>query len=191
MLCIAYANEMSDACISHGIDPYEVSAVAATKPFGYMPYTPGLGVGGPCIPVNPYYLFLNNRFPLLQLATETMERRPASIASRLMAKLKNPANPPRILVVGVGFKRGQSLLSHSPGVALIKALQENWEVEVNFADPLVDQASLPFARRLNQRTEWNEEYLGSFNLIIIAVKQIGLDLDLLDNVEVPIEQFAP
>jgi UDP-N-acetyl-D-mannosaminuronate dehydrogenase len=53
MICIAYANEMADACISHGIDPYEVCKAAASKPFGYMPFSPGLGVGGPCIPCNP------------------------------------------------------------------------------------------------------------------------------------------
>jgi UDP-N-acetyl-D-mannosaminuronate dehydrogenase len=46
MMCIAYANEMADACVGHGIDPFEVCSAAATKPFGYMPYTPSLGVGG-------------------------------------------------------------------------------------------------------------------------------------------------
>lgn len=53
MMCIAYANEMADACIPLGIDPYEVSEAAATKPFGYMDYVPGIGVGGHCIPINP------------------------------------------------------------------------------------------------------------------------------------------
>lgn len=53
MMCIAYANEMADACIPLGIDPYEVSEAAATKPFGYMNYIPGIGVGGHCIPINP------------------------------------------------------------------------------------------------------------------------------------------
>ncbi|KXJ84899.1 hypothetical protein Micbo1qcDRAFT_128895, partial [Microdochium bolleyi] len=55
MMCIAYTNEMADACGPHGIDPFEVVEAAASKPFGYMPYTPGPGVGGHCIPVNPYY----------------------------------------------------------------------------------------------------------------------------------------
>ena len=49
MICIAYANEMADACASHGIDPYEVSRAAATKPFGFVPYQPGPGLGGHCI----------------------------------------------------------------------------------------------------------------------------------------------
>ncbi|PHH92211.1 hypothetical protein CDD83_8411 [Cordyceps sp. RAO-2017] len=82
MVCIVYANEMADACRARGIDPFEVCAAAATKPFGYMPFRPGLGVGGHCIPVNPYYLLANNDFPLLQAATECMRRRPAAIAQR-------------------------------------------------------------------------------------------------------------
>jgi nucleotide sugar dehydrogenase len=53
MVCIAYANEMADACISWAIDPYEVCEAADTKPFGYMPMKPGAGVGGHCIPINP------------------------------------------------------------------------------------------------------------------------------------------
>jgi nucleotide sugar dehydrogenase len=53
MVNIAYVNEMADACFPHGIDPYEVCSAASTKPFGYIPFTPGLGVGGPCIPCNP------------------------------------------------------------------------------------------------------------------------------------------
>jgi nucleotide sugar dehydrogenase len=53
MICIAYANELADACTPHDIDPYEVCNAAATKPFGYIPFSPGLGVGGPCIPCNP------------------------------------------------------------------------------------------------------------------------------------------
>lgn len=65
MAMIAYANEMADACIPHGVDPFEVSS-AATKPFGYAPFAPSLGVGGHCIPINPYYLLSNSTFPLLQ-----------------------------------------------------------------------------------------------------------------------------
>src|SRR5438046_566804 len=92
MICIAYANEMADACIAHGISPFEVCSAAATKPFGYLPFSPSLGVGGHCIPVNPYYLFSSlgpqrlqpsaigatdsGSFPLLRAATEKMWSRP-------------------------------------------------------------------------------------------------------------------
>lgn len=80
MMCIAYANEMADACIPHGIDLYEVCDAASTKPFGYMPYSPD--VGGHCIPVNPFYLLASSNFPLLRSAAESMGSRPARLAKR-------------------------------------------------------------------------------------------------------------
>ncbi|CAM1501393.1 Fc.00g105550.m01.CDS01 [Cosmosporella sp. VM-42] len=81
MMCIAYVNEMADACIGLGIDLFEVYKVAATKPFGYMAFDPSLGVGGHCIPVNLYYLLSNSEFPLLEAAAERMNTRPARIAT--------------------------------------------------------------------------------------------------------------
>ena len=90
MLCIAYANEMADACLSlsYPIDPFEVSRAAATKPFGYLPFYPSAGVGGDCIPVNPGYLFSTSAFPVLEVATERMRGRPARLADRAMKVLQ-------------------------------------------------------------------------------------------------------
>jgi len=189
MLCIAYANEMADACIPHEIDPYEVCTAAATKPFGYLPFTPSLGVGGPCIPVNPYYLLSNSEFPLLRAATEKMEVRPGMVGNRAMVNLyrRYPGRfgerRPRVLVVGAGFKRGQSLTTGSPGVELMKMLLQSWEAHVEFADPLVEEAVIPFVPRLDEKTEWNKEGLERFDLIIVAVRQEELDFGVLEELE--------
>ncbi|KID84251.1 Nucleotide sugar dehydrogenase [Metarhizium guizhouense ARSEF 977] len=185
MMCIAFVNEMADAALSHGIDPYEVSRAAATKPFGYAPFSPSVGVGGHCIPVNPYYLLSNSSFPLLQAATEAMAARPAQIARRTVEDLKLSATMDglekgRVLVVGVGFKAGQSVLSYSPGVALLNALHEQGQVEVSFADPLVSQEDVPHVTRLSE-AEWNQKTLETFDTIIICVKQPGLDYQLLQR----------
>ncbi|KAG8406659.1 hypothetical protein J3458_020998 [Metarhizium acridum] len=186
MMCIAFANEMADAALSHGIDPFEVSRAAATKPFGYAPFSPSVGVGGHCIPVNPYYLLSNSSFPLLQAATETMAARPAQIAKRTVEDLKLSTTMDvglekgRVLVVGMGFKAGQSVLSYSPGVALVDALHEQGQVDVSFADPLVRQEELPHITRLSE-TEWNQNTLETFDTIIICVKQPGLDYQLLQH----------
>lgn len=188
MVCIAYANEMADACISHQIDPFEVSSAASTKPFGYMPVTPGVGVGGACIPVNPYYLLANNRFPLLQKATEMTWERPAAIGERVMKSLmkaKGAVLATRrtcVLVVGAGFKPGQSLTAYSPAVTLMRYLLENWEAKVTFADPLVKEEAIPYVPRLDEKTEWNQESLEAFDLILVAVKQPGLDMEVLRHV---------
>ncbi|KAK2060113.1 nucleotide sugar dehydrogenase [Colletotrichum caudatum] len=185
MVCIAFANEMADACIPHGIDPYEVAAAAATKPFGYMPFTPSLGVGGHCIPVNPYYLLSNSAFPLLEAAAERMAARPAAIARRAIASLAEDARAgaaprPRVLVVGVGFKAGQAVLSNSPGVELVQAFVRSGGVDVMFADPLVKQNAVPAAPRLADE-KWNRETLETFDMIIVSFRQHGMDFGVLEG----------
>ncbi|KAK1994076.1 nucleotide sugar dehydrogenase [Colletotrichum falcatum] len=190
MMCVAFANEMADACLPHGIDPYEVAAAAATKPFGYTPFAPSLGVGGHCIPVNPYYLLSNSAFPLLEAAAEKMAARPAAIARRAIASLTTRdagagAAPaallrPRVLVVGVGFKAGQSVLSNSPGVDLVHALVRSGEVDVMFADPLVRQNAVPSAPRLADEN-WNRKTLETFDMIIVSFRQRGLDFGVLEE----------
>ncbi|KAK1760353.1 hypothetical protein QBC47DRAFT_4016 [Echria macrotheca] len=187
MMAIAYANEMADACMPHAIDPFEVARAAATKPFGYMPFTPSAGVGGHCIPVNPYYLLSNCEFPLLKAAADKMGRRPAELARRAVetigrVKGKSAGAKRRVLVVGVGFKAGQSVLSNSPGLDLARALVETDEVDAMFADPLVAQEAVPSVPRLADE-EWTREGLSKFDMIIVAVKQVGLDFGCLEGLE--------
>lgn len=183
---IAFANEMADSCEAHAINPFEVLEAAKTKPFGYMPFSLGVGVGGHCIPVNPYYLLSNSSFPLLKAASEAMARRPAAIATRAVEKLAKrevkDSGKPRVLVVGVGFKAGQSTLSNSPGLSLAQSLALSGRVQVQFADPLVRQEDAPQVPRLADDA-WNRESLACFDMIIVVMRQTGLDLSLLDNLE--------
>ncbi|KAH6670337.1 polysaccharide biosynthesis protein vipA/tviB [Plectosphaerella plurivora] len=197
MMCIAFANEMADACVPHAIDPYEVCRAAATKPFGYMPFDPSLGVGGHCIPVNPYYLLSNSEFPLLRAATEKMQARPGAVAQRVIkslatGRLSNPNSSwpnssrpkPRVLVVGMGFKRGQAHLVNSPGFRLAETLEQSQEVDVVWADPLVKQEAIPLIERLDETRDWNPASLQqSFDYIVVALKQHGLDFGVLDGIE--------
>jgi nucleotide sugar dehydrogenase len=117
MVNIAYVNEIADACKEHGIDHNEMIKASSTKPFGYMKFTPGLGVGGHCIPVNPFYLFVNNDLPILKQATETTLQRPRDKARAFLDKYEEYLikQDKAVCVVGIGFKPGQSLLVNSPG----------------------------------------------------------------------------
>ncbi|CAA9963730.1 hypothetical protein PTNB73_08392 [Pyrenophora teres f. teres] len=149
-IAIAYANEMADACHGLGIDPFEVAQTAASKPFGYLPMYPSLGIGGHCIPVNPVYLTSTCNLPLLQQAHEKMMTRPSRIASQLLTSILEESNRthgathrPRMLVVGLGFKAGQSDLSHSPGLQLLNFLRGSGEVDLMFCDPLGYRMSNP------------------------------------------------
>ncbi len=86
LINIAYVNEIADACAAHGIDPNEKVRACAIKPYGYMSFTPGLGAGEPCIPVNPHYLLVNNDLPLLASAMAANASRPATRAAALLRK---------------------------------------------------------------------------------------------------------
>lgn len=206
MMNIAYANEMADACQQLSqkfaekptslvtqdktrrppiLNPWEVCRAAATKPFGYMPYAPSLGVGGHCIPVNPYYLTNNSDFPLLEACTKRMADRPARLGDQIMSTLtsRHPQTRLRLLVVGLGFKRGQSVLSHSPGKALAVHLLSTYDVYVEYADPLVSQDAVTFIPRLDEATEWNTAGLARFDAIVVAVNQIGLDMQVLKTLQ--------
>ncbi|RMZ67132.1 UDP-glucose 6-dehydrogenase [Pyrenophora seminiperda CCB06] len=184
-MAIAYANEMADACHGLGIDPFEVARTAASKPFGYLPVYPSLGIGGHCLPVNPVYLTSTCKFPLLQQAHERMMTRPSRIASHLLTSILDESHRtrgaryrPRVLVVGVGFKAGQSDLSHSPGLQLLNFLRSSGEVDLMFCDPLVSQEFIPEVPKLEE-SFWKPGVLQEFNTIVVAVKQPPLDYDIL------------
>ncbi|KAM4057283.1 UDP-glucose/GDP-mannose dehydrogenase family, central domain-containing protein [Hirsutella rhossiliensis] len=182
LLCIAFANEMADAARPHGIDPFEVCEAAATKPFGYMPLYPGLGVGGHCIPVNPHYLFANSDdFPLLRAATERMRHRPAAVAQRAVDRLlASGRQQARVLIVGMGFKRGQANLANSPSLDLARELVLSG-LEVMWIDPMVQQEAVPQIQRLDMST-WDAGSLERrFELIVVAFRPPGLELGVLDE----------
>ena len=134
MVNIAYVNEIADMCKQHNINCYEMIDASATKPFGFMPFYPGVGVGGHCIPVNPYYLFKNGKLPVLQFSTEMMNARPKKTAFEILTEYRDKNN---ILICGLGFKKGESLLTNSPGFSLFKQLKDKKNIVVY--DPCVER----------------------------------------------------
>lgn len=134
MVNIAYVNEIADMCKEHNINCYEMIDASTTKPFGFMPFYPGMGVGGHCIPVNPYYLFKNGNLPVLQLSTEMMNARPKKKAFDILGEYRDKNN---ILICGLGFKKGEGLLTNSPGFNLFKQLRDKKNIVVY--DPYVER----------------------------------------------------
>lgn len=174
MINIAYVNEIADACKLHNIVPTEVFAASATKPFGFMGFQSGLGIGGHCIPVNPAFLFTNNNLPLLALATESTRQRPANKAA-MFAK----QHTGRILVVGVAFKPGQSLTDNSPSLAFATALKDTNEVYLY--DPLVDRSRLASFDILYDEEFTKEVIEDQFEVVFVGMHQRGIDWSVLDN----------
>lgn len=189
MVNIAYANEAADECEKHNIDVYEMIKACATKPFGFMPFYPGLGVGGHCIPVNPFYLDTNCDFKLLMQATHTTLQRPQQKAQELVAKYPEATN---FLVVGVAFKPGESYTMNAPGLEFAKALKNNHKKKVTILDPLVtslkDFDTLSFGGSI-LCIEHKQ-----FDIVVIAMKQHKVHFSALVTVcqdnTTPLEKFC-
>lgn len=120
-----------------------------------------------------------------------MWQRPVMVADRLMARLKSIVNRPRVLVVGVGFKAGQSLTTNAPGLSLIQTLQLRNDVDVQFVDPLVQQDAIPYVQKLDEKTEWTKEHIElNFDAVVVSIKQQGLDLEILNDIRIEVERFV-
>jgi UDP-N-acetyl-D-glucosamine dehydrogenase len=147
---IGLVNEVALMCDRLGIDVWEVIEAAATKPFGFMPFYPGPGLGGHCIPVDPYYLAwklktLDYKARFIELAAEINTSMPWYVVSRLVDALNErckSVNGSNILVLGVTYKRNTNDLRESPALDIIKILQGKGAT-VSFYDTYVaDLASL-------------------------------------------------
>ncbi|GAA2823175.1 nucleotide sugar dehydrogenase [Kitasatospora paracochleata] len=146
---IALANEFADNCRSLSLDPLEVIDAAATKPYGFMPFYPGPGVGGHCIPCDPHYLLWQLRrlriaSPLVDTAMTAIAGRPRQVVGRvreLLGERGRPVAGARILLVGVSYKPGVADLRESPALEILEELAD-LGAEVSFHDPLVTRARL-------------------------------------------------
>jgi len=186
MINIAYVNEIADACALQGIDAKEVINAASTKPFGFQAFQPGLGVGGHCIPINPYYLFVNNTLPILEHAAERMGDRPAKLAREIYAERSafSGKRGLRVLVVGVAFKPGQSVISCSPGLSFAKAMDTLGCKLLMYHDPLVDQSAVEWLPRLSQSNFSAKVIDKLFDLVCVCMKQETVDFAVLDSLKV-------
>ena len=147
---IALVNEMAMLCHEMGIDVWEVIAAAATKPFGFMPFYPGPGVGGHCIPLDPTYLAWQVRrdaghmFRILEQAQDVNAQMPAWVAQRIGEALNDHGKPlkgARVLVLGVTYKPDVGDLRESPSLKVMRALARRG-VELAFHDPYVEEVEL-------------------------------------------------
>lgn len=143
---IGLVNEMAIVCDKLGVDVWEVIEAAATKPFGFMKFTPGPGIGGHCIPLDPHYLAwkmrtLNYKTRFIDLASEINSQMPAFVVEKVAHALnadRKPVNGSRILVIGVAYKRDINDLRESPALDVIRLLEEQG-ADVVFHDPYIPE----------------------------------------------------
>jgi UDP-N-acetyl-D-glucosamine dehydrogenase len=141
---IAMVNEMAIVCDKLGVDVWEVIEAAATKPFGFMKFTPGPGIGGHCIPLDPHYLAwkmrtLNYKTRFIDLASEINSQMPAYVVDKVAHALnaeRKAVNGSNILVLGVAYKRDIDDVRESPALDVMRLLEESG-ASVSFHDPFI------------------------------------------------------
>lgn len=142
LINIALANELAQACDKLDVDVWEVIEAAATKPFGFMKFTPGPGLGGHCIPLDPHYLSwkmrsLAYKTRMIDLASEINAEMPAFVVRKVADALNDEGkalNGCRVLILGVSYKPDIDDLRESPALEIIRLLQEKG-AEVAYHDP--------------------------------------------------------
>jgi UDP-N-acetyl-D-glucosamine dehydrogenase len=182
---IALVNEMADVARGMDIDITEVIEAAATKPYGFMPFMPGPGVGGHCIPCDPHYLLWQLRgqrieAPLIESAMAAIARRPGQVVARaaeVLADRNQSLRGARVLVIGVAYKPGVEDVRESPAIEIIERLLDAG-CDVAYADRLVDCVHVGSLEICAER----EPALGSWDLVIVHTFDPFLDLSWLAGV---------
>ncbi len=177
---IALVNEVALMCDRLGIDVWEVIDAAATKPFGFMPFYPGPGLGGHCIPIDPHYLAwklrtLNFHSRFIELASEITRSMPAYVVTKVGDALNDFEKSLRgasILVLGISYKADVGDIRESPAMDIIEMLKEKG-AEVSYHDPFVDAISV---NELNMDSvELDEARVENSDCVVITTDHSSFD----------------
>lgn len=183
---IALANEMALACHSMGVDVWEVIEAAKSKPFGFMPFYPGPGLGGHCIPVDPYYLTwkakMNGCEPrLIELAGSINSQMPTFVVRGIADALNEQGKclkGAKVLGVGVAYKRDTNDVRESPALLILDALREKG-ASISFCDPYVSSISLGGATL--HSLGLTAELVQSMDCVAILTDHAVFDYGLISN----------
>ena len=184
---IGLVNEMKIVADKMNIDIFEVIRAAATKPFGFVPYYPGPGLGGHCIPIDPFYLTwkareygVNTRF--IELAGEVNSSMPDWVVDKVVHALnldKKSVNGSNILVLGIAYKKNVDDMRESPSVFIMEKLR-SLGAEVSYSDPHV--ATFPKMREHHfelASVTLTKEKLSSYDCVVIATDHDKFDYELI------------
>jgi UDP-N-acetyl-D-glucosamine dehydrogenase len=180
---IALVNEMAMLCHEMGIDVWEVIDAAATKPFGFMRFDPGPGVGGHCIPLDPTYLTwqvkrdAGRQFRTLEVAQDINVVMPAWTVERISEAMSDrgvPLKGANIVVLGVAYKPDIGDARESPSVVVINRLRKRG-AKVSFHDPFVDEIAV--GDTTMKRVELTKRVLAVSDCVALLTPHNAYDLD--------------
>jgi len=178
---IALVNELSMFANQLGVSVWEAIDAASSKPFGFMRFTPGPGVGGHCLPVDPSYLSwkvkqtLGDPFRFVELANDVNEHMPAHVTSRItqvLNKQRMSVNGSKILVLGLAYKKNTGDMRESPSIGICNSLQ-HLGADVRVADHWVPSyREVPW-----RRVELNDDEIAEVDLVVIVTDHDDVDYE--------------
>ena len=183
---IALANELAFACRKIGVDPWEVIEAAATKPFGFMPFYPGPGIGGHCIPVDPLYLSWKVRLTgyeaqFIALADQVNRAMPEHVVRLVTDALNDRERAVRgasVLVLGVTYKADVNDIRESPALEIIDLLVEKG-AQISYSDPFTPQLTSGSAKLT--AVELNADAVETADCVLILTSHSAFDYAMIGD----------
>lgn len=181
---IALINELAMHTSQLGINVWKAIDAAATKPFGFMPFRPGPGIGGHCLPIDPSYLSwqvkrsLGQQFRFVELANDVNQKMPEHVVQRLMVGLNRRSRPvrgARLLLLGLAYKKNTGDMRDSPAVEVAGRLRE-LGAEVRAAEPYADLGHIPAGVTVVNLTEAE---VAAADAVVVVTDHDAFDYDLV------------
>ncbi len=184
---IGMANEMAKVCNALGIDSWEVVRAAATKPFGFMAFYPGPGIGGHCIPLDPHYLSWKARqhgfdSQFISLAEQVNSGMPAyvvKLVSNALNDVKKAVNGSKVLIMGVAYKKDIDDMRESPALSIIDLLRSRG-ADVMYHDPFVAEVTFDHAYTIGEaeplyNNELTDDLIKQSDCVVICTEHSDVD----------------
>ena len=184
---IGMANEMAKVCNALGIDSWEVVRAAATKPFGFMAFYPGPGIGGHCIPLDPHYLSWKARqhgfdSQFISLAEQVNSGMPAyvvKLVSNALNDVKKAVNGSKVLILGVAYKKDIDDMRESPALSIIDLLRARG-ADVMYHDPFVPEVTFDHAYTIGEaeplyNNELTDDLIRDADCVVICTEHSNID----------------
>lgn len=183
---IALVNELTMLCHKMGISMWEVVDAAKSKPYGFQAFYPGPGLGGHCIPLDPYYLdwkareygFHTSMIQASGMINDKMPEYCVERASKILSKDQKSMNGAKILVLGVAYKNDIDDYRESPALRVIELLEEE-KADVDWFDPWIPEYKYKGQKHQSNLTEINEKILQEYDLVIITAAHSKFDYEMI------------
>ena len=184
---IGLANEMAIICNKMGIDVWEVIEAAKTKPYGFQAFYPGPGLGGHCIPLDPYYLSWKAReydyhTQLIETSGIINDGMPAYVVERcslILNRFKKPLNGSKVLILGVAYKQDIDDFRESPALKVIEHFEESGSM-IDYYDPYIENYRYKGKERKGLRV-LNESAIKGYDLVVVTTAHTKVDYEMVQK----------